>query len=104
MRELVEKDVAYRHLAEDAYDMAVTFTGAKELIAAKEHFEKKGEVNMCEALTEMLKDERAEGRVEGSMRVNNLIKCLLNAGRDNDIARAVSDIEYQEILFAEYGI
>ena len=104
MRELVEKDVAYRHLAEDAYDMAVTFTGAKELIAAKEHFEKKGEVNMCEALTEMLKDERAEGRVEGSMRVNNLIKCLLNAGRDNDIARAVSDIEYQEILFAEYGM
>lgn len=65
LRELVQQNPDYRCMSSDAYDVAVEFTGATELIATKENYVEKEKVNMCKALTEMLQDERAEGREEG---------------------------------------
>lgn len=65
LRELIQNDPAYRCMDEEAYDMAVAYTNAKELIEAKQYHGKDGKVNMCEALTKMLADERQEGLEQG---------------------------------------
>ena len=61
LRELVQQDDAYKNMDEDAYDVAVTFAKADELLEIKGMHVKGGKVNMCRALTEMLEDERMEG-------------------------------------------
>lgn len=65
LRELVEKDEAFRNMDEDAYDMAVSYTKATELVDKKKFHQKGGTVDMCKALTDMLRSERIEGRNEG---------------------------------------
>ncbi len=87
LRAMVSEDAAYHQLAEDAYDVAVEFTGAKELMDVKEAFLKGGEVNMCQALTEMLQDERAEGREEGR-----------EEGRLEERVRIMNDLVQEGVL------
>ena len=65
LRELVENDEAFRNMDEDAYDMAVSYTSATELVEQKNYHEKGGKVDMCKALTDMLQTERTMGREEG---------------------------------------
>lgn len=65
LRKLVQGDSAYQNMDEDAYDMAVAYTDASELIAVKGFHRKDGKVNMCKALTELIEEGRAEGREEG---------------------------------------
>ncbi len=65
LKELVEKDDYYKNMDEDAFDVAVQYTNATELIEAKEYFEEGGRVNMCQALTELIADGRQEGVIEG---------------------------------------
>ena len=65
LREMVESDEAYSKLDEDAYDMMAVYTNAQELIEQKEHHKEGGRINMCQAIKEMLEDERLEGREEG---------------------------------------
>ena len=65
LRELVERDEAFHNMDEDAYDMAVSYTKATELIEQKKYHEKGGKVDMCKALTDMLQTERTIGREEG---------------------------------------
>ena len=45
-----------------------------------------------------------EGKAVGEDRVNQLIQKLLEAGRTEDITKAVKDREYQEELFREFGL
>lgn len=65
LRKLVKSDVYYAEMEEDAYDVAVAFTNADRLIQVKKFHAKKGKVNMCRALNELLADERTEGKAEG---------------------------------------
>ncbi|MED9903089.1 MAG: transposase [Lachnospiraceae bacterium] len=83
LRELVQKDEAYRELEEDAFDVAVSFTNAEELAANKQFFEEGGKINMCEALTALI----AEGKAEGEMyKTKIFIRNLLKLGTaDPDI-------------------
>lgn len=46
----------------------------------------------------------ALGRAEGEARINKLIICLLKQGRNDDLARAASDSEYQAKLLKELGL
>lgn len=62
LKELVEKDDYYKNMEEDAFDVAVQYTNATELIEAKEYYEKEGMVDMCKALTELIEEGREEGR------------------------------------------
>lgn len=64
LKQLVEADGYYKNMEEDAFDIAVQYTNAKELIEAKEYYEKDGVVNMCKALTELIEDGRNEGKDE----------------------------------------
>lgn len=64
LKKLVETDDYYKNMEEDAFDVAVQYTNATELIEAKEYYEKEGAVDMCKALTELIEDGRNEGKDE----------------------------------------
>lgn len=65
LKQLVETDDYYRNMEEDAFDVAVQYTNATELIEAKEYYEKEGVIDMCKALTELIEDGKQEGRALG---------------------------------------
>ena len=44
------------------------------------------------------------GREEGEQRVNHLIQLLIEQSRTGEIEKAVTDKEFQQTLFAEFGI
>lgn len=60
LKELVENDDAYQSLDEDAYDMVALYTNSRELMELKARSKEGDGVNMCQAIKEMLEDERAE--------------------------------------------
>lgn len=66
----------------------------------KEEQRKAGGVSMCELLDKY----ENRGIERGIERVNVLIRHLIGDGRSEEIARAVSDREYQNRLLAEYGL
>ncbi len=47
---------------------------------------------------------REEGERVGEARINKLIVYLLEQGRNKDLAKAVSDSEYQAKLLKELGL
>lgn len=104
LKELSQQDATYMQLDEDAYDVAVAFTGAEELLSVK----KKEDSSMCQALKELLQDERAEGREEGreeeTLRLSMLIQQLLSVGRSDDLLRATKDKQYLKELCLEFGL
>lgn len=55
-------------------------------------------------LEEMMRDEREEGRQEGQERMSQLILLLLKQNRNEDIAKAAVDRDYQEQLFKEFNL
>jgi hypothetical protein len=59
VRELVEKDGAFRHMDKDAVEVINVCTGVKLPIGDEVE-----EVDMCQGIKEWLEDERAEGRAE----------------------------------------
>ena len=66
LRALVEKDMAYQAMEEDAYEVVTQYVKADELIQVKDEYRgKDGKVNMCQALKELIEDGRAEGRASG---------------------------------------
>ena len=65
LKKLVTEDKAYQELEEDTYDFVTQYTHADELVQVKEYYKKNGVVNMCEALTILLKNEKTEGRAAG---------------------------------------
>lgn len=51
-----------------------------------------------------LKNVREEGKKEGEKHFSRLIQALLDDGRNDDIKRVLSDPEYREQLYREYGL
>ncbi len=50
LKELVESNDYYKDMDEDAFNVAVQYTNATELIEAKEYFKTEGGIDMCQAL------------------------------------------------------
>lgn len=65
LKELVSSDPEYQNMEEDAFDMIAACTKAERLLTVKKYHGKEGKVNMCQALDEMLADERAAGMEAG---------------------------------------
>lgn len=63
--ELVENDVYYTQMDEEAFDVVAKYTNSKELIKAKEYVLEGGKRNVCKAIKDLMDDSRAEGREEG---------------------------------------
>ena len=62
---LVENDVYYTQMDEEAFDVVTKYANAKELIKAKEYLPEGGKRNVCKAIKDLMDDSRAEGREEG---------------------------------------
>ncbi len=71
---------------------------------------------MCKAVEEWRQEEREEGRVVGRAegraeghqagedKLARLIDALINAGRNDDIAKVATDKNYREKLYLEFNI
>ena len=95
LKELVETDDYYKNMEEDAFDVAVQYTNATELIEAKEYYEKEGTVNMCKALTELIEDGKQEGREEGiTLKLRELVEKKMKKG--HSIAEIADMLEESE--------
>ena len=58
---------------------------------------------------EMFKEEghvegRVEGRMEGEINMGMLMSKLYAAGREGDALRAISDADYRNRLYREFGL
>lgn len=101
LKELVENDPEFWHLAEDAYDVMAQYAKAPEWLEQKENSTgKDGKVDMCKALNELI----ANGEARGEARMNDLFTILINENRFDDMKRTVSDRAYRNRLFAKYNI
>ena len=92
---LVKNDSYYQSMEEDAFDLAVSYTNATELIKMKDYYRKDGKVNMCTAITKLIADGREEGRSQGmeqgikQERRNIVINMLKRNMSDEDICALV---------------
>ena len=105
LRQLVEDNEEYQNMEEDAYDVAVFFSRAKELIQVKQDYTEGGKINMCQALTELINDGRMEGIQEGIQEGESNILALNNYlllhNRIDDLKRASEEKEFREQLIHE---
>lgn len=74
-----------------------------EELLTLERIEEKEELKM-NAFDELLEDERIEGRDQGIADMNELVRCLTQAGRIDDLIKSTSDAAYQQRLFEEFGL
>ena len=65
----------FQELDEDAFDVITTVTNSKELELLKnEYQDKRGKINMCEAILGMIEAGRVEGRTEGEAKIVAMIR------------------------------
>lgn len=114
--QLVKGDAAYAKMEEDAYDVAVAFTKAEQLIDVKKFHENGGKVNMCEALNELLKDSREAGKIEGKIegktegceeerqRFLKLIQVMVLNGESDRIAELSDNEELLKEMYEKYHL
>lgn len=105
LQKLVENDMYYKEMDEDAYDVVNHYSNMPELVEMKDYYGKDGKINMCKAIMDWMEESREEGREEGILleaeRINQLNLLLSEQGRMDDLVRAAKDREYQEQLFRE---
>ena len=76
--ELVQSDGHFKQMEEDAYEVVTNYVRAEELIQVKEEYSRKdGKVDMCQALKELLADERMEG-------VKSVVANMVKKGRTDE--------------------
>ena len=104
LKNLIETDDYYKNMEEDAFDVAVQYTNATELIEAKEYYEKEGVVDMCKALTELIEDGREEGREEGrgkgiteGIELTKKVYKLQKSGKSNVEIAKECNIEFSQV-------
>ena len=59
---------------------------------------------LAEGKAEGLAEGKAEGLAEGESKMAGLIQSLMDAGRYDDIKKAVDDASFREGLYKEFGI
>ena len=64
-RKLIFSDPAYRNLDIEAYNVIIQYTHADDRLTLREHYNKGDKIDMCQALTMMLNDERSIGKAVG---------------------------------------
>ncbi len=68
LKDLMNNDLSYAYLEEDAYDMVALYAGEEEMFKIKEKHKKGGKVDMCQGLREWMEDERNAGLEEGMLK------------------------------------
>ncbi len=60
------------------------------------------EVNMCQAIRELMEDSRTEGRLEGFQLAQDMFAWLKDQGRVDDIMHTISDDDFRDRMIEEY--
>lgn len=100
LQKMMEENINFQHLKEDAYEVIAAYGNTKELKIRKQEFDNKEGFDMCLAIKEMI----ADGKAEGMAQINKLTQYLLEDGRMDDLRRSIQDEAYQSKLMEEYGI
>ena len=111
LKDLLSNDKAFRNIDRDSAIAINTFTNLNLTIPENQEV-----VDVCKAVEEWRQEEREEGRVEGHAegravghqegedKLARLIDALINAGRNDDIAKVATDRNYREKLYLEFNI
>jgi len=92
LTELVKNDPYYQNMDEDAFDIAVMYTKATQLIQTKEEWRKGGKVDMCTAITKLIADGKEEGMEEKTRSI--VLNMLKRNMSDEDIC-ALAECEQE---------
>lgn len=109
MYEEVKSDPGYKKLKPETGKVLSALLGSREIGRRIElQKQQEGEIDMCKALEDLWNDAVAEGEEKGKLeersRINKLFFYLAGEKRYGDIERAAQDMEYQDQLFARYGL
>lgn len=74
--ELVENDVYYSEMEEDAFKVVTKYTNSKELVQVKDYSVEGGKNDVCKAIQDLMADSKEKGREEG--RESALIEAAKN--------------------------
>ena len=103
--EIIESHQAFQNVDPDMYDTVWKFTNEQWLLKQRKQWkEAEGEINMCEAIRELVAESIEKGEEKATNRINKLTMFLLAEKRYDDLERAASDRDYQNNLFRVYGI
>lgn len=103
LRALVNGNEAYKHMDEDAYDVATLYTKSEGLIGKNEYSDEGGRVNMCKALEDLYDEGRMEGRLEERMDILKLISMMFGAGESPEaVKRITEDENFLEAMRSKY--
>lgn len=95
---LVQSDEHFRELEEDAYDVVTNYVRADELIQVKDDYSKKdGKVDMCQALKELLADERMEG-------VKSVVVNMVKKGKSDEEIMELTECSAQMLWEVKEGL
>ena len=88
--ELVENDVYYSEMDEDAFEIVTKYTNSKELVQTKDYSVEGGKNNVCKAIQDLMADSKEKGREEGrEMALIEAAKNLLDVLSDEVIAEKI---------------
>lgn len=63
--DLVENDVYYKEMEDDAFNIVAKYTNSKELVKAQDYSVEGGKNDVCKAIRDLMDDSRVEGIEEG---------------------------------------
>ena len=95
------KDETYSHLNEDTWDAIAVMTDNAAMLQKKDLYKtenQKEEFNMCQALQELMQDERNEGRIEGKIegKIEDqkiVIRNMINRGYKTEDICAIAECD-----------
>lgn len=122
-KKFVKENDGFRHLKPDAYAVIMRLSNTKQLDIAKETYETEGEIDMCQAIDEMIADAKEEGIREGKRegiregiregmreaqirgeQERRLFACLVREQRYKELERATQEEGIRLKLMEEYGL
>lgn len=65
--ELVQNEVYYSEMNDDAYNLVTKYTNSKELVKSKEYKIEGGKNDVCKAIQDLMADSREEGIEQGTL-------------------------------------
>lgn len=104
-----ENKQAFQNVSSDTYHAIATFTKAGQLLDEQQKYaSEEGNIDMCKALDDLIKDgERRgeqQGEQRGEQRIKKVIECLIADGLSDAIPRIVSEPNFCDEMFIKYQI
>lgn len=105
MKELIETEERFHHMAEDAVDLIAELIQIPQLAENKEAFTKGEKVDMCKAFYDMMQDSREEGVVYGLQKGARQIICMgmeFHLTEEDILSRLQNSLEIPRQTAEEY--